>query len=142
MKKDGTIIFLDTDEEYCKALCKGLLQAGHKNECVWFTNAAEAAGYLRDNLNSIFILLQSTNTQGIEIANTRNMVYMHESFDTTMLPYMLLILTQPKHDKEEQHTFVHCYYKPDNAQGLPKTLSQVVHFWKEQVFPPKIRPFI
>ena len=142
MKKEGTVILLDADEEHCKALRKGLLLAGHKNKCVGFTNSAEAAAYLRENLHNVFILLQSTGTPGVEIANTRNMVYLHESFDTEKLPYMLLILTQPKDCKEEQHTFVHSYYRNDTPENLTKTLSDVLSFWKEQLFPPKIRSFV
>lgn len=143
MKKDGTVILLGTDEERCDALCKALSSLGHKNKCVGFTNSVEASTYLRDNLSDIFIVLQSTGMPGIEIANTRNMVYLHEAFDSDKLPYMLLILTplipiMP--GSEAQHTFVHCYYKESDLKELTETLSGVLHFWQEQIFPPKVKP--
>lgn len=140
MKKDGTIIIIDTDQHHCNQISNSLKASGHKNKCVGFTDAAEAANYLRDNIADMFLLLQNSATPGVVIANTRNMVYLHESFDTNKLPYMLLILTEPEQD-EPQHTFVHCYYKPDSAEGLAETLSKVSSFWKEQVFPPRVRPF-
>jgi len=141
MNKQGTIILLDTNQDDCTTLCKSLTSLGHNNKCIGFTNSAEATQYMRDNLSDIFILLQSTGTPSVEIPNTRNMVYMHETFDSAKLPYMLLMLTQPQFT-EKQHTFIHSYYIPDTVEKVNTTLSLVVSFWRDHVFPPKVMPFV
>ncbi|MFP9100289.1 hypothetical protein ACLI09_14660 [Flavobacterium sp. RHBU_24] len=141
MNKEGSIILLHHNPDDCTALCKSLTSSVYNNKCIGFTESGEATQYIVDNLSDIFILLQSTATPSVEIPNTRNMVYMHETFDTTKLPYTLLMLTQPK-VTEKQYTFIHSYYIPDTVEKVTTTLSQVVAFWRDHMFPPKVMPVV
>jgi hypothetical protein len=138
MKKDGTIILLDTDDDHSRQVCDHIKAAGFKNEFVCFTTSGEAATYIKENTTDIFILMQSTLTDAIEIEDSRNMIYMHEKFDTERIPYMFLILANQNLPVNTAHTFVHCYYKPDTPVNLAASLSNVIEFWKDHMFPPKV----
>lgn len=141
MKKDGTILLLDINKEHCSQASEGIKAAGFRNNVVYFTAADEAASYVRENIRDIFMVMQSTATQAVDIPHTRNMVYMHEKFDTEKVPYMFLLLNQ-KTPLDKAHTFVHCYYKPDTADNQEETLVNVVSFWKDHVFPPKVNTYV
>lgn len=141
MKKDGTIVVLDTNEEHCRLIHESVKAEGFKNNIVCFTNADEAGDYVKTNVPDIFIILQSTLTHALEIPHTRNMVYMHEKFDTDKIPYMFLLLHQ-RNPVDKAHTFVHTYYKPDEAGKQEDTLVAVISFWKDHVFPPKVNSMV
>lgn len=138
MKKNGTIILLDTDEDHSRQVCDHIKAAGFKNEFVCFTTSDEASAYIQQNIDDTFIVMQSTLTDAIEIKDSRNMIYMHEKFDTERVPYMFLILANQSLPLNATHTFVHCYYKPDTAEKLANTLISVIEFWKDHVFPPRV----
>jgi len=138
MNKDGKIILLDTDSEHRDFLCGYLEATGHKNDMVCFSDAEEAAAYLRDHLRDVFMFLQSTNSAGVQIPNTRNMIYMHEKFKTDILPYMFLVLTVNNTLVEADYKFVHSYYKFTEPQIVSQTLGEVIDFWKDHMFPPKV----
>lgn len=141
MNKNGTIILLDNSKDNSDILCKGLESLGHKNNVVCF-NDAEAAGlYLRENLTNVFILLQSSFSTTVEVPDTRNMIFIHEKFKTDTVPYMFLVLTKDRLPDSGLHTFVHCYYKPVELNELKDTLANVVNFWKDHVFPPRVAQF-
>jgi hypothetical protein len=141
MNKDGKIVLLDVDEGSKDFLCQQIKTFRYKNEVICFSSSEEAGDYMRNNILDVFLLLQSTNTPGIQVHDTRNMVYMHEKFKTDVLPYMFLVLTKSKTPLNSLHTFVHCYYKPADPTELIETLRDVVDFWKDHVFPPKISAF-
>lgn len=136
MNKGGKIILVETDPDKTEQICHELTTVGHKNEMHCFTSSDEAGEFIRENLNDIFILLQSTNAPAIQMPDTRNMVYMHEKFKTDLLPYMFLVLTKNKTPLNVLHTFVHCYFKSED--GVPQVLGGVVSFWKEHIFPPRV----
>jgi len=140
MKKDGTILLIDSDETHGTQVCNGMQAAGFKNNFVCLADAHEAGDYISKNIHDIFIVMQSMATSAITIENTRNMVYMHEKFDTEKVPYMFLLLTNNKLPETGSHTLVHCYYKPDTTQSLANSLGNVISFWKDHVFPPKVAP--
>lgn len=138
MNKSGKIILLDNSGN-TKILCDSLKQLGHKNEIDCFDDAEAAGNYLRENLQDVFMLLQDNTSAAVQVPDTRNMVFMHEKFDTEEIPYMFMVLTKTKQPVERLHTFIHCYYKPDsNSNQLTDTLGKVVNFWKDHVFPPRV----
>lgn len=141
MNKEGKIILLDIDEEHREFLCGYLKSIGHKNEMLCFSDAQEAASYVNDNILDIFMFLQSSNSAGVQIPNTRNMIYMHEKFKVEILPYMFLVLSTEARIAGEVHKFVHCYYKFTEPQIVSKTLADVVDYWKDHIFPPKVDRF-
>ena len=138
MNKDGSIILLDTNTDNLSFLRDTLKLPGHKNELVYFSDANEAGVYIRENVSGAFLLLQNTEAPGIQLPDTRNMVYMHENFKTDALPYMFLVLTKDRTPLNTPHTFIHCYYKPDTVLDIAKLLVRVVDFWKGHVFPPRV----
>ena len=138
MNKNGTILLLDNSNEDATLLHKGIKKLGHKNELLFFDDAESAGQHLRENLTDVFMLLQNSTTPSVQIPDTRNMVYMHEKFDTDKIPYIFLVLGQNKLPQNGLHTFVHCYYKPAAVDELTITLSTVVDFWKDHVFPPRV----
>lgn len=140
VNKNGTIILLDNKSDNSDFLCSSLKKTGHKNEVLCFNDAEAAGQYLRENLTDVFILLQSSTSPGVQVPNTRNMVYMHEKFKSDTIPYMFLVLATEKLP-QGLHTFVHCYYKPAPLNELTETLTNVVNFWKDHVFPPRVNQF-
>lgn len=138
MNKEGKILVIDASNNNRDFLCRHLKGLGYKNEVLCFSSSQEAGDYMRENIPDIFVMMQSTEAPGIEVPDTRNMVYMHEKFKTDVLPYMFLVLTKSKTALNSLHTFVHCYYKPAEQQELKETLENVVNFWKDHVFPPKV----
>jgi len=141
MNKEGKIIVLDSDREHRDFLCGYLKAIGHKNELVCFSDAHEAAVFLKDNLLDVYMFFQSTNSPGVQLPNTRNMVYMHEKFKIDILPYMFLVLSTEARVKGELHKFVHTYYKFTEPQIVSQTLAEVIDYWKDHVFPPKVNRF-
>ena len=138
VNNNGTIILLDNGIEAGSFLHKGLKELGHKNQLLLFDDAESAGEYLRQNIANVFMLLQSNTTPGVQIPNTRNMVYMHEKIDTDKIPYIFLVLSENILPQNGLHTFVHCYYKPVAVHELITTLNNVIDFWKDHVFPPRI----
>lgn len=141
MKKDGTIILVDTDADHSRQVCDHIKASGFRNEFACFTTSADVSAYVDENITDIFMLMQSTLTDAITIADTRNMIYMHEKFNTESVPYMFLILANQSLPNVA-HTFVHCYYKPDTVEHLSATLINVIDFWKDHVFPPRVNHVI
>jgi hypothetical protein len=140
VNKNGTIIVLDNSSENGDLLCKSLARLGHKNKTLCFDDAGAAGHYLRENLTDVFLLLQNSTSPGVHVPDTRNMVYMHEKFKTDTIPYMFLVLAKDRLPAG-LHTFVHCYYKPAAINELTETLANVVNFWKDHVFPPRVNQF-
>ncbi|TRW22545.1 hypothetical protein FMM05_16835 [Flavobacterium zepuense] len=141
MNKDGKILLLDVDANSKDFLCRRLKGLGYKNDVLCFSTSEEAGDFLRNNMLETFILLQNSDAPGIQVPDTRNMIYMHEKFRTDVLPYMFLVLTKNKTPLNALHTFVHCYYKPVAPEEIIETLENVIDFWKDHVFPPKVAPF-
>ncbi len=141
MNKGGNIILLDENVDNGNFLCKGLEGFGLKNKVICFDGAEAAGQYLRENLTDMFMLLQSSTSPAVHVPDTRNMVYMHEKFKTDTIPYMFLVLGNNKLPQKGLHTFVHCYYKPAPLNELTGTLSNVISFWKDHVFPPRVGQF-
>jgi len=141
MNKDGKILLLDVNDNSNDFLCKRLKGLGYKNEIHCFTSSEEAGEYVRNNIMDTFILLQNADAPGIQVPDTRNMIYMHEKFRTDVVPYMFLVLTKNRTPLNALHTFVHCYYKPIPAEDIIETLENVIDFWKDHVFPPKVSPY-
>ncbi|KGO91577.1 hypothetical protein [Flavobacterium subsaxonicum] len=142
MNKDGTIVVLEADNDNRDFICQQIKALRYKNDVMCFSSSDEAGTYMRNNILDVFILLQSTNAPGIEVPDTRNMVYMHEKFKTDVLPYIFLVLTKSRTQLNSLHTFVHAYYKPDTeVNELANVLKGVIDFWKDHVFPPKVSPF-
>lgn len=138
MNKNGKIILLDSDNASTDALCSSLKALGHKNEVLCFDDAEAAGYYLRQNQADVFLLLQNSASESVQVPDTRNMVYMHEKFKTDAVPYMFLVLTNDRLPTGRLHTFVHCYYKPAPLTEVTATLGDVVAFWKDHVFPPRV----
>ena len=138
MNKDGKILLLDVNDNSNDFLCKRLKGLGYKNEIHCFTSSEEAGEYVRNNIMDTFILLQNADAHGIQVPDTRNMIYMHEKFKTDAVPHMFMVLTKDRQLTGRLHTFVHCYYKPAPVNELAATLGTVVDFWKDHVFPPRV----
>jgi len=138
VNKNGTILLLDNDNAAGNILCDGLKALGHKNEVLCFTDPKAVAHYLIENQPDVFLLLQNTTSPGVQVPDTRNMVFMHESFKTDAIPYTFLVLTKNRLLTGRLHTFVHCYYKPAALGEVLETLASVIAFWKDHVFPPRI----
>jgi hypothetical protein len=138
LNKNGTIIVLDSDSDNIDALCKSLKGLGHNNDVLCFHDAETAGYYMREHLLDVFILLQNSTSPAVHVPDTRNMVFIHEKFNTDTIPYMFLILTKDRHPQTGLHTFVHCYYKSAEVSELKETLASVVNFWKDHIFPPKV----
>ena len=137
MNKEGKIVLIDSHERnraYLEGCLKGV---GSKNEVVAFGDTESAQEYVAKHLSEIFLLLQSTESPRLEVPDTRNMIYMHEKFNNAELPYMFIVNTSPG-DPKGLKAFIHCYYKSSDNPTLSDTLCDVVLFWKEHIFPPKI----
>ena len=138
MKKNGTIVLLDNDTAASDVICNGLKALGHRNEILCFDDSEAVAQYLADNQLNVFLLMQSTTSPGVQVPDTRNMVFMHESFNTDDVPYSFLVLTKQRLLTGRLHTFIHCYYKPAAVNNVIETLAGVIAFWKDHVFPPRV----
>lgn len=138
LNKNGTIVLLDNDTAASDVICNGLKALGHRNEILCFDDSEAVAQYLADNQLNVFLLMQSTTSPGVQVPDTRNMIFMHESFNTDNVPYSFLVLTKQRLLTGRLHTFVHCYYKPAALSHVIETLTGVVDFWKDHVFPPRV----
>ena len=138
VNKNGTIILLDTDNIAGDVLCDGIKALGHKNDIMCFDDSEAVGNYLVRNQSEVFLLLQNSASPGVEIPDTRNMVFMHESFKTDSIPYTFLVLTKERLQNGRLHTFVHCYYRMSDERELIDTLATVIAFWKDHVFPPRV----
>ncbi|MXN91385.1 hypothetical protein GR160_09100 [Flavobacterium sp. Sd200] len=137
LNKNGNIVVLDNSKDNAALIGTAINEAGHKNKVVLFDDAEAAGHYLRENQKEVFMVLQNNATPAIQLPDSRNMVYMNEKFKSNAIPYMFLVLTE--HEKPTgRHTFIHCYYKTDEITGLSETLTSVVDFWKDHVFPPRV----
>jgi hypothetical protein len=137
VNKNGKIILLDNDSTH-DALCNGLKELGYTNDVICFDDAEKAGYYLRENQLDVFLLLQSSSSPAVQVPDTRNMIFMHESFKTDNIPYTFLVLTKEKLPTGRVHTFIHCYYKPAPIEEVAQTITQVIAFWKDHVFPPRV----
>ena len=138
MNKNGTIVLLDNNTEANDVVCNGLKALGHRNEILCFDDSEAVANYLADNQLNVFLVLQSTASPGVHVPDTRNMIFMHESFKTDDIPYTFLVLTKQRLLTGRLHTFVHCYYKSAAVSHVIETLAGVIDFWKGHVFPPRV----
>ena len=138
MNKNGTIILLDNDSISINGICTGLKALGHKNEIHCFNDSDAVGYYLAENQADVFLLLQSTASPGVQVPDTRNMVFMHESFNTDIIPHTFLVLTKKQLLTGRLHTFIHCYYKPAAHNKVIEILAGVIDFWKDHVFPPRV----
>ncbi|KOS06812.1 hypothetical protein AM493_12840 [Flavobacterium akiainvivens] len=135
MDKDGKILLVETDEQVCGELNELLAGLNIPNEVECFTDAAKASGYLNMHYNEVFLVLQNAASPGLQLPDSRNMVYMHEKFNISEVAYVFLI--HPKALKgKPAHTFVHCYYRTMDTQNLKRVFTDIINYWKDQVFSP------
>jgi hypothetical protein len=132
MEKDGKILLVETDEQACGQLADVLSGLHMANETVCFSNAETASEYLSKNYNDIFMVLQNVASPGLQLPDSRNMIYMHEKFNIAEVAYVFLI--HPNAPKEKTHTFVHCYYRTAPAINLKKVFAELITYWKAQIF--------
>jgi hypothetical protein len=138
MNKSGKILLLEPDTETCGFL-PGMLQAtAGKNEVVCYSDINDANHYLNENVSDVFLVLQNLSSQALHLPESRNMVYMHEKFNIESIAYMFLVQSKEETLKDGLHTFIHCYYKPQNPAGLAKVLEMVIDFWKDHIFPVRV----
>jgi len=138
VNKNGTIVLLDNNTEANDVICNGLKALGHRNEILCFDDSEAVANYLANNQLNVFLLLQSTTSPGVNIPDTRNMIFMHESFKTDDIPHTFLVLTKQRLLIGRLHTFIHCYYKPAAVSNVVESLTSAIAFWKDHVFPPRV----
>lgn len=135
MDKDGKILLVETDTHACAQLGEVLNTLHIPNEVVCFSNAAQASEYLNKNYKDVFLVLQNVASPGLQLPNSRNMVYMHEKFNIPEVAYVFLIHPHAPAG-QTRHTFLQCYYRGTDTGSLKKVFSEMVTYWKAQVFNP------
>jgi len=138
MNKNGTILLLDNNTAASDDICNGLKKLGHRNDVICFDDSEAVSTYLAENQSDVFMVLQNSVSAGVQVPDTRNMIFMHESFKTDDIPYTFLVLTKQRLLTGRLHTFVHCYYKSAAVSHVIETLAGVIDFWKGHVFPPRV----
>lgn len=134
MEKNGTILLVENDAHTCGQLCTVLNSLRIPNEVVCFSDTEKATQYLTQNYKNVFVVLQNVASPGLQMPNSRNMVYMHEKFNVPEVAYMFLI--HPLNTQEShKHTFVHCYYRIIENGNLSNLFTGIIEYWKAHLFP-------
>lgn len=130
-------MLLEADEQKCGILCSGLASLSVTNEILCFSDAEKASQFLKEHYKDVFVVLQNFSSPGLQLHNTRNMVYMHEKFNIPEIAYMFLI--HPLEDKNRiDHTFIHCYYRFMDNDRVNDVFALIINFWKAHTFPARL----
>ena len=138
MNKSGKILLLEPDSEICGTVCDKLTAIAGKNEVLCFSDIEAATQYITTNVSDVFVVLQNFTSPGMQLPDSRNMVYMHEKFNVDSIAYMFLVQSKEETLEDGLHTFIHCYYKPLDVHKLLKVFEDIIDFWKDHVFPSRL----
>ncbi len=128
-------MLVETDTHNCGQL-HAMLNALHiHNTVVCFSDTDEATHYLKRHHKDVFLVLQNVASPGLQLPDSRNMVYMHEKFNVPEVAYMFLIHPRNTEGENHHHTFVHCYYREGNTEKLMRLFQSVIEYWQEHLFP-------
>jgi hypothetical protein len=131
MDKDGKILLVETNTQACAQLEEALNGLNMPNSVACFTDSDQASEYLNTHYNEVFMVLQNAASPGLQLPESRNMVYMHEKFNVPEVAYIFLVQSN-----KLKRTFVHCYYRMVQPEKLRNVFTEIINYWKDQVFNP------